>query len=187
MPAAHDDDDLSALVHGPDHVDSSEAGARTRERWLRQEAEDGATFAGVLADLADLGATLTVRGRSGAAYAGRVAAVATDGFILALADGSRALLAHTAVVEIRPDPAHRLGAAAGDRAAPATLTIEELLRSEAAHRPRVRVASVGGPPLSGRLRAVGIDVVTVALDGDTRSVCYLPSSSLSEVVLLVSG
>ena len=183
-----DDDDLTALVHGPGATAGDDAAAaRSRERWLRQEAEDGATFEGLLCDLADLGAGVTVSCHSGSSHAGRVVEVAAGCFVLALGDGARAVLEVGAVAAVRPDPDHRLGAAAGNRVPPSARTIDEVLRSELDRRPRIRVVSAGGPPLTGRLLAVGLDVVTVALEGADRSVCYIPSSSLSEVVLFASG
>jgi hypothetical protein len=42
-------------------------------------------------------------------------------------------------------------------------------------------------PLAGELRAVGQDVVTLALEGSDRSACFVALHALSSVSFLASG
>ena len=41
--------------------------------------------------------------------------------------------------------------------------------------------------MTGELRSVGVDVLTLALDGEPGGLCYLPLQSLTEVAVLTSG
>jgi hypothetical protein len=52
----------------------------------------------------------------------------------------------------------------------------------AAERPRVTVATGVGEHVAGELRAVGRDVITVGVDGDTHALVYVPVTAVMEVL-----
>ena len=163
------------------------ARARSRERWLRQEAAESATLQGSLLDLAEAGATVLVTTVAGRSHRGEVTTVASD-FVAVRTSGATVLVALDAIVSVRPDPSSRAAVASGDRPAPVDLVLREALADAAAERPRVSVASrTPTDPVTGELRAVGLDVLTVVLDGDERGVCFVALHSLSTVSFLASG
>jgi len=60
-----------------------------------------------------------------------------------------------------------------------------LLAGLAGDRPRVQmVASGDAQPLCGELRAVGLDVATLRLDGEQTALAYVRISGLAEVILV---
>lgn len=160
------------------------ARSRARERWLRQQAEEDARFAGLALDLAERATALAVRTTSGRTLHGRFSAVARDFCVLHADGGTAVLLTFAAVAAVRPEPGARAGAAAGDRAAPLSLTLADLLAALAAERPRVRVVvEGGGEAVSGELWSVGADVATIRLEGDDRPVVYVRLEAVREVTL----
>ncbi|MDQ4132111.1 MAG: hypothetical protein M3179_02655 [Actinomycetota bacterium] len=168
------------------------AEARVRERWLRQQAEEEGAFDAVLFDLAERQADVVVVSEAGNRHVGRIEAVGDD-FVAVRTTGRRlVLVALHAVAQVR---APRTAAAATTRredgAAPeagrrVSVTLADVLARAAGERPRLQVRTAGAT-LTGHLRAVGVDVVTVTADGDPPAVVYARVASLSEVSLLDSG
>ena len=157
------------------------AAARTRERWLKQAAEESATFSGVLLDLAERGAAVVVGVRGERRHRGVIAAVAADFCVLRTPSGRDVLLAFAGVASVRIDAAGR--APTGDRAVHVELGFAEALAALAAERPRVLIVTTGAEGVAGDLRAVGLDVVTVRLDGDRAANAYVPIPAIIEVTL----
>jgi hypothetical protein len=155
------------------------ATARSRQRWLRQAAEEDATFAGVLLDLAERRMPVVVTGRAGRRHRCTVAGVGAD-FVLVRVDGADALLAFTGIAAVRPESAGP--AAAGDRAVDIDVTLAEALAVVAEDRPRVLVVTMADG-FAGELRAVGRDVATLRLDGTDRATVYVPIASIAELRL----
>lgn len=154
---------------------------RSRERWLRQQVTEEARFAGTLVNLAERRAPVAVRVANGRTHRGEIAVVGLD---FCLVRGAvDAYLALDGLVWVRPTGAS--GAVAmGDRPAQADLSLIELLGRLAPDRPRVALFLRGDPdPLTGHLRAVGLDVLTLQVAGDGRDTCFVPTSALWEVVL----
>jgi hypothetical protein len=58
----------------------------------------------------------------------------------------------------------------------------EVLAGLAPERPRV-VLVAGGELAAGELRSVGADVVTLRLDGDPTSLCYVAAAAISEAII----
>ena len=165
-------------------VDES-ARSRTRERWLRQQAEEDARFAGVALDLAEGGAVVSLRTTTGRSLHGRLAVVARDFCVLRHHGPSTTFVSFAAIATIRPEPGYRAVAGASERAAPTDASLVQVLSAMAAERPRVRiVVDGGGEPVAGELRAVGADVATLRLDGDHAGTLYLRLESLRELTLL---
>ncbi|HET9078120.1 MAG TPA: hypothetical protein VFN68_14380 [Acidimicrobiales bacterium] len=140
------------------------AAARARLRALSESAAGSATFTGVLVDLAERAADVTVSVRSGpeARLSGRLVGVGRDFCVLEQPDGRPVLIRLDAVATVAPNAPSAPGhiGPAGDRAAPLTLSLVAALAELAAERAPVRLAT-GSERLDGELASVGDDVVTV--------------------------
>jgi hypothetical protein len=159
------------------------AAARARERWLRLQADESATFAGVLVDLAERGTPVVINGRAGRRHRGSIAAVAADFCALRTAGGHDVLLAFSGIGSVRPDS--REQGPVGDRIVHAQIGMAEMLSVLAADRPRVLIVTgTDAEGVAGELRSVGRDVVTVRLDGETRASAYVAIASIAEVSLV---
>ena len=183
-------DDVEALLadlarwSADSRVDDA-ARSRMRERWLRQQAEEDARFAGVALDLSEAGAGVAMRLTSGRTVHGRIATVARDFCVLRHDGGTATLVAFSAIATVRPEPGYRAGEAASERAAPVDAGLADVLVGLAGERPRVRiVVDGGGEALAGELRSVGFDVATMRLDGEHGATVYVQLGSVREVTLL---
>jgi len=164
------------------------ARSRRRERWLRQQAEEDARFAGVALDLSEAGAGVGLRLTSGRTLHGRIATVGRDFCVLRHEGGTATVLAFSAISTMRPEPGYRAGEAASERTAPVDAGLADVLVGLAAERPRMRmVVDGGGEALSGELRSVGADVATLRLDGERGGTVYVQLRSVREVTLLGWG
>lgn len=171
--------------------------ARVRERWLRRQAEDEATFAGVLLDVAERGAAVVVVTTGGHRLVGHVEVVGTDFAAVRTAGARTTLVTLTAVAAVRLSRGGP-GGRGGNRLAPAAdarlegraraviVTVADVLAHAVAQRPRVQVQA-GSGLVVGELRAVGTDVVSVHTDGDPPGLAYVRLASVSEISLLDSG
>jgi hypothetical protein len=159
------------------------AAARARARWLRLQAEESATFAGVLVDLAERHTGVTVHGHAGRRRRGVVALVAADFCALRTDAGREVLIAYRGVSSIRPDV--RAEVPVGDRTVRAELGLAEMLNIVAADRPRVLITTlVDSEGVAGELRSVGRDVVAIRTDGDGRVPTYVPIDAIAEVTVV---
>lgn len=128
------------------------AAERSRERWLRQQAEESATLAGVFVDMAERGSPVAVDLRGGAGTRG--GAVTSVGADFAVIDDW--FVPFAAVAAVRGERV------SGDRAVQAPgLTFVGALARLAEDRVRVSVTLDGGNVVTGELRAAGDDVVTL--------------------------
>lgn len=159
--------------------------ARGRVRSLRRQIEEDARLAGTLVDLVERGVHLTVRTVSGRTHHGRAVGVGGDFVALARSDGVSTLVRLDAVTTVCPQPGEQQPAAAGYRGAPDDVVLLDVLA--VCHRLRVSLVLEGGEVVTGEIRAVGLDVVSVVLDGDRRSPCYVSAGSICEAVVLRSG
>lgn len=172
---------MDELLRLLDDARAEERGAeRGRERVLRQAAEEGARLTGTLVDLGERGSLVTIRTAAGRSHHGGIRMVGTD-FCVVGADAGDVWLALDGVTTVRPHAGERHPAATGDRGAVDLLLVEALARV-APERPRVALVTSAGETVAGELRAVGEDVVTLRLDGDPRSVCYVSAASIREVL-----
>ena len=161
---------------------------RKRERWLAQQAQEEGTFVGVLADLAERGAALGLRLRSGQVVQGRVRVVGRDFVVVATPgrggrDGD-VLVALGEVMAVRTPPGE--GLASGDRAVTSRSTLAEAVTRLVAERERVVLALVGDHHLvRGTLWSAGQDVVVVRLDDDSlpAAMAYVPFDAIAQVSL----
>jgi len=165
------------------------AGERVRERWLRQQAEEAGTFAGVLVDLAESSATVAVTVTAGRRYLGRIVAVGADFVALRGENGRLVLLTLAAVAQVRPAPPGRRVAGEAREvtaAPPPDVTLADVLAQAVDGRPRLSV-HLAGDSLAGELRAVGADVLSVSVDGQVSRLAYARLASVSEISFLDSG
>ncbi|MDQ3107753.1 MAG: hypothetical protein M3Q68_08120 [Actinomycetota bacterium] len=168
-----------------DAIGEEAARARAQERTLRSIAESEATFVGVALDLAEHDTTVVARVASGRTHRGRVLAVGRDWIVLRDDPKPPAFLAVAAISSLRPQPGwSESDDVAGGRAAPLSVSLGALLAQLSAERPRVQITAIGEEPVAGELRSVGLDVLTLRLDGDRRLAVHLRINAVSEVVLL---
>jgi hypothetical protein len=160
-------------------VDEAARG-RSRERWLRRQAEEESTVAGVLADLLEAGTGVTVHTRAGRRHSGPVRAMGAD-FVALAGSGGAVLIALAAVASLRTRPG--APGVVGDRAGVGTLLLADVVAGLAAEGERVLVVTADGESLAGELRSVGRDVALVRGGGDPPVACYVPLGAVSEVVV----
>ncbi|MDQ3641634.1 MAG: hypothetical protein M3450_09345 [Actinomycetota bacterium] len=168
------------------------ADARVRERWLRAQAAEGASMAGVLLDLAERRETVVVATVAGRRHRGVVTGVGEDFVAMQAPSGTITLVALSALGDVRladrgSGPGSRVAASTGDRPGRGSLgaRLADVLAQAAGGRPRILVQT-GAASVVGDLRAVGLDVLTVQTDGDAGPV-YVWLPSLSEISFLASG
>ncbi|MEA2686094.1 MAG: hypothetical protein QOE93_1289 [Actinomycetota bacterium] len=176
-------DDLERWAAGARAQEAAEA--RVRERWLRQAAEEEASFAGLLVDMAEDGRPVSVTTTAGRRHHGPIAAVGQDFVAVVGPEGRLILVCLAAVAEVRPTAGSRRPPAANGRQ-PLGVTLAEVLAQAVANRPRVGIV-LGEVTVVGELRAVGTDVLTVRTDGEPGAVSYVTLASVSEVSLFDSG
>lgn len=152
--------------------------ARSRERWLQDVAAQEATIAGVLADLAERHASISVE-VGGRRHHGTVVALGADFLALRTGAGADVLLALSALGVVRAAPT--VDRALGDRMIATELRLADVLAELAADRERVRLVGASGDTVAGELRGVGLDVVVVRTDGDPPGSAYVPLATLVEV------
>lgn len=162
-------------------VDGS-ADARARERWLSAAAEADATFAGLLLDLAERGVVVSLASVAHRRLQGVVAVLGADFVSLRTVAGTEVLVALAMVASVRT--ASSAGGAVGERPVTTDLRLADVLGELANERARVRLVLLDGTEaVSGELRSVGVDVVTVRTDGDPATTAYVRLASVVEAVL----
>lgn len=157
------------------------AAARTRERWLRQVAQEEGTFAGVLLDLGEQERAVVVQVAGGRRHRGAIRAVGADFAVLSADGAPDVLLAFAGIVSARPEP--RTPATVGDRAVVLDTALADVLVGLAGERPRVLLTTSDGTVVTGQLRGAGRDVLTVRLDGDNHNLLYVPLTAVAEIAL----
>lgn len=162
-------------------VDDAALG-RARERWLREVAEQEATLAGLLADLAERHVAVTLRATTGRRHHGTIQVIGTDFVGLRTASGGEVLVALHAIGSLRTTPA--VEATLGDRMVVTELRLADVLSGLAEDRERVLlVTRAGDDVVAGVVRSVGHDVVVVRVDGERPSTAYVPTAAVAEVSL----
>ena len=173
MSDADDLDRLAGLlgVWAADSAARDAAGARTRQRWLAEQAAAEATLAGALVDLAEAGQPCVVR-TADAAYTGVIDAVGVDCCVVGRTGAPPVVVALDAVVAVDPagPPSLRPGATAmlADRAAPLQVRLGEVASVLAADRMHVALHLRGGTTVTGTLVLAGTDVLALVSPGADR-------------------
>jgi hypothetical protein len=175
------DADLQALL---DAARADEAArARSGERWLRQQAEEDATFARLLGDLARRSLPVSLHTTGGRVHQGRVETVGVDFCTVRTLGGVEIHVRLAAVGMVRPQTGvrHDLAPPAGEAEAGAEQTLVHVLARAAEDRPRVHVVVGASEVISGELERVGSDVATLRLDDGQRA--HLALAAVTEVAL----
>jgi hypothetical protein len=153
---------------------------RARERWLRHQAEEEGSLAGVLTDVAERGAPVALHVRGGRRHRGEVRALGSDFVALRSAD-TDVIVALAAVTSLRTLPGE--AATIGDRSIATSLSLVDVLTGLAAERAAVLLVLAGGDDaVAGALGSVGQDVVTVRLAG-AGGTAYVPVDAIVELVV----
>jgi hypothetical protein len=177
--------DLDARLHrwaSEARVDEA-ARRRAREWWLRRQAEEGATLAGVLADLLEACTAVTVHTRSGRRHGGRVRALGAD-FVAVGEPTGLVLVVLDAVTSLRTQPGELpvVGDRPVDDAASGPL-LRDVAAGLAADRERVLLVTGDGEAVAGVLRSVGQDVAVLRSGGEPPRTCYVALDAITELVL----
>jgi hypothetical protein len=159
------------------------ARSRSRERWLRVQAEEEGTFAGVLVDLHEAGAPVIVHTRAGGRHRGVVRAVGADFVALDAhgGPGGEVYVALAAVASVRGGPGGQR--VVGDRRVEPTLRLLDVVVELAAERQHVRLVATAGEAVAGVVRSVGRDLVVVEGTGGEPAFAYVPLGALAEIVV----
>jgi hypothetical protein len=153
---------------------------RARERWLRHQAEEDASLAGVLADVAERGAPVTLHAQGGRRHRGEVRALGRD-FVALRSATSDVVVALGAITSVRIEAGR--GATLGDRSVATALRLSDVLAELAAERAAALLVTTGGDDaVAGVLQSVGRDVVVVRLAGDAAGTAYVPLGAIAEAV-----
>ena len=167
------------------------AAGRMREGWLRRQAAEEATWAGLAGDLAERRADVVVHVAAGRVHRGRLVASGMDFILLVVGDESSrpvpTVLALAFVTAIRRPTGDVPLGPAGRRADENLPTFASLLNRLSGQRPRIRVVLSGGETVVGDLDAVGEDVAVIRLLDGQAAVAYLRLVAVAEVSLLGSG
>jgi hypothetical protein len=190
-------DDLDGLERWAADARAGEAaGARVRERWLRAQAEEGASLAGLLLAMAERREVVLLTTTAAQAHRGAVTGLGEDFVALEVPAGTTTLVALAAVASVRavegarrssaPATGHGRADGAGEGGGPSLgVHLGDVLAQAAGQRPRISVQA-GTTSVVGDLRAAGADVLTLRPDGGAGLV-YVSLASLSAVSFLASG
>lgn len=134
---------------------SGAARSRSRRRWLRQQAAEDATLAGILLDRAESSAPVSLQTTAGV-HSGVLVAVSTRVCVLS-GDEGFSVIAMSAITTVTP-----AGPALGDRVPGLAIDMAGALSVLAGERPSVQLELTDGRTVSGVLQQVGRDVVTLS-------------------------
>lgn len=165
-----EDGALRAALAGwaADEAVAGAAAGRRRERWLRQQAEAGATLAGALADLGEAGATVRVE-VAGGAWTGVPVGVGPEVLVLQQPGlGAGPVVVRLAAVVAVAAVGAGQHAAAGDRPGDLQVDWASVLELLGADRSPARLHLRGGGTVDGVVWSVGADLVDVLVEGADR-------------------
>jgi hypothetical protein len=154
---------------------------RARERWLRQQAEEEGSLAGVLADIAERGASVALHVRGGRRHRGEVAALGSD-FVALRSAGADVIVALHAVTSVRTLPGE--ASTIGDRSVGTSHRLVDVLAGLAAERAAmVLVLADRDEAVAGVVLWAGQDVVGVRVAGGAAVTAYVPVGAIVEVAV----
>jgi hypothetical protein len=154
---------------------------RARERWLRHQAEEEGSLAGVLADVAERGASVALHVRGGRRHRGEIAALGAD-FIALRSAGADVIVVLPAVTSLRTLPGE--APTIGDRSIGTSHRLVDVLAGLAAERASVLlVLADGDEAVGGVVLWVGQDVVGVRVAGGAAVTAYVPVGAIVEVLV----
>jgi hypothetical protein len=151
---------------------------RARERWLRHQAEEEGSLAGVLADVAERGAAVALHVRGGRRHRGEIAALGSD-FVALRSAGADVIVALHAVTSVRTLPGE--ATTIGDRSTGTSHRLVDVLAGLAVERAAVLLVLADGDAVAGVAVSVGQDVVGVRAAGGAAVTAYVPVGAIVEV------
>lgn len=153
---------------------------RTRQRWLRLQAEEEASTLGTLVDLAEQGRPV-VLDVGDHRVRGVIVGVGAD-FLALRSERDQDVLVRTAAIEVvRSEPGGR--PVIGDRAVLVEVALDGVVGPLAADRPELLIRTRSGQVVRGELRSAGTDVLRLRTDGDPPSSVWVPLGTVDLVVL----
>ncbi len=156
--------------------------ARGRQRWLREQARECATFASALIDLAEARRAVVVETTAGRQHVGRVRAVGLDYCVVENTTGRLAAVVLDAVASVRT-PGSDWPAPTTDRRLHAPSSFHAFLADLVADGQRASLGLGGqATTVTGRLWSLGVDVVTVKLDARESGLSACQLRAVTEVV-----
>ena len=154
---------------------------RVRERWLRHQAEEEGSLAGVLADVAERGASVALHVRGGRRHRGEIAALGAD-FVALRSAGADVIVALPSVTSVRTLPGE--APTIGDRSIGTSHRLVDVLGGLAAQRAAVLlVLADGDEAVGGVVLWVGRDIVGVRVAGGGAVTAYVPVGAIVEVLV----
>ena len=163
-----------------DAVVDEAARQRARQRWLRIQAEEEATVAGALVDLAERARPL-VLDVGDHRLRGRVVGVGSD-FVAMHTDRDQDVLVRIGAVEVvRAEPGER--DVVGDRTVLVDVALAAVIGPLAADRPEVMVRTRSGTVVRGELRSAGTDVLRLRGEGDPPAPIWVPLDAVDVLVI----
>jgi hypothetical protein len=177
------DELLSSLARwAGDQRAAEAASARAREHWLRQQVGEASTVAGMLVDLAEQHAEVIVSTDT-RVHRGALRAVGRDVVVLEQVSGTVTLVAIDAIRTLEPAPAHTGPDPTGSRSPAAGLSLAGVLDALAAAESTIRVELQGGKLITGSLRSIGEDVMTVRIEGRPARSLQIPLRAVASCSL----
>jgi len=183
-------------VSGPDRPDdvfltledearhAEEVAARSERHQRLQRARELATWAGTLEDLAERRLGVVVQLAGSRRVRGHLVAAEPDLVAVRSDAGQLVIVRLDAVRLVRPQPGVAAAVATGDRQRVAGRRFIEVVQQLVEDRARILLGLDGlEEPVSGRLRAMGEDVLTVELDPTPRGLAYLPLGRVQDLTV----
>lgn len=175
------------------------AAQRSRQRWLGQQAAESTTLAGLLLDMTEQHAQVTLRTASHT-YSGRLSALGRDFCILEDQSGFATIVRLGALVTVQSSGSGRGRAAPfaeSERRPALSMGLVDALGMLAADRQTAKLTTGSKDPVTGELMALGEDVITLGLGGGVaggarpgapsttrRQLALVPVAAIEAVALL---
>ncbi len=173
------DRELRALFD--DETRRAAAAGRRRRHWLQHQANESATWAGILVEFTDRGTALVVHLVNGHVHRAMVTEVGAD-FVTLAVGRQRRLVSLASIIAVEAPAGQQPVTGSVDALdAPDSPRLAHRLRVEATAQARLTVITSDARTVTGTLVNVGHDLVLIRSAG--AAVLYLPLAAIVEVVL----
>lgn len=159
------------------------ARARSRARWLEIQAEEEATLAGTLLDLAER-KSWVVASVGAHRVRGVISGVGTDFVALLSRRGQPALIPTAAMDSVATEPGETPVRGDRDAALALDVSLAGVVVPIAAERPDVLIHTRAGVSARGMLRSAGADVLQLRAGDDRPTTTWVPLGSVALIYLL---
>lgn len=185
-PIADAGDPFAGILEGiaDARVDDA-ASARERAQWVTRRAEEDATFAGALVDLAERHAPVRLQLRGGREIVGTPLAMGRDCVAVATAAGQAFVrLVHLSAIRSGPRQGFVPSGTPVGTPHPITRTLHDVVCDATAERLEVHVLLDDGRDVRGTLRAMGVDVLTLREINAPEATVLVSFDAVAAVTLL---